>query len=105
MRAWSTPWSVCSPSSSMARDLENKLDTAYRTAVIVAVAMVASVLMYAAVVEFLRRMAPAEPSAASDMVELLRQIFRGLAFVTFLALAWLGTRTPQSEGDPQARLG
>lgn len=84
---------------------EKRFDNAYRATVVVAIAMVASVLMYAGIVEFLGRVSPAEPAAVPEMVPLLRQIFRGLALVTFLFLAWLGTRPAQSDGDPPARFG
>ncbi len=81
------------------------LERRYRTTAIVAVAMIASVLMYAGVVELLIRLAPASgPSAEAGTVELLRQVFRGLALFHFIALAWLGGRARRPEGQPPARL-
>lgn len=89
----------------MTPGLEETLDRTYRITVIVAVAMIASVLMYAGVVELLKRLAPASgPSAEPGTVELLRQVFRGLTLVHFLALAWLGGRARRPEGKPLARL-
>lgn len=89
----------------MTPDLEGKLDQAYRTAVFLAVAMIVSVLLYAGVVELLSRLAPSrEPAAAPATVEVLRNVFRGLALVNFLALAWLGGRARRPAGEPEARL-
>ncbi len=89
----------------MTPDLEGKLDQAYRTTVILAVAMIASVFLYAGVVELLPRLAPSgPPSGDAGTVGLLRQVFRGVALVNFLALAWLGGRARRPIGEPPVRL-
>jgi F0F1-type ATP synthase membrane subunit c/vacuolar-type H+-ATPase subunit K len=89
----------------VAPDLDDELSQAYRAAVILSVAMIASVLVYAGVVEILPRLAPAnEPAMDSETVELLRKLFRGLALVNFLAAAWLGGRPHRPAGEPLARL-
>ena len=74
----------------MALDLDHQLSQAYRAMVILAVAMIASVLIYAGIVELLPRLAPSSgASVEAGTVDLLRQVFRGLALVNFLALSWL----------------
>lgn len=89
----------------MTPDLEDKLDQDYRVTVIVAVAMIVSVFLYAGVVELLNRLTPsAGPTADPGTVEVWRKVLRGLALVHFLALAWLGRRTRRPEGEPSARL-
>jgi F0F1-type ATP synthase membrane subunit c/vacuolar-type H+-ATPase subunit K len=86
-------------------DLENKLGQAHRATVILAVAMIASVFIYAGIVELLPRLPPSsEPPAEPGTVELFRKIFRGLALANFLALAWLGGRARRPVGEPHARL-
>ena len=89
----------------MALDLEDKLSRAHRTTVILAVAMIVSVFIYAGIVELLPRLAPGSaPAAEPGTVELLRKVFRGLAWFNFLALAWLGSRVRRPVGEPVARL-
>jgi hypothetical protein len=86
-------------------DLEAELRQTYRATVILAAAMLVSVFVYAGVVDLLPRLAPSsEPSADPGTVELLRQVFRGLALVSFLALAWLGARVRRPASEPRARL-
>jgi hypothetical protein len=85
-------------------DVEEKLDQTYRVTLILAIAMIASVLMYAGVVELLSRLAPATPASDPETVELLRQVFRALALVQFVALAWLGGRARRPEGSTSERL-
>jgi hypothetical protein len=86
-------------------DLDDKLSQAYRAVVVLSVAMIASVVVYAGVIEILPRLAPAsEPGMEPATVELLRKIFRGLALVNFVAAAWLGGRPPRPAGQPPARL-
>jgi F0F1-type ATP synthase membrane subunit c/vacuolar-type H+-ATPase subunit K len=87
------------------RDLEDKLSQAYRTTVILSAAMIASVFVYAGLVELLPRLAPSSAAAAeAATVELLRKVFRGLALVNFLALAWLVNRAGRPVGEPLLRL-
>ena len=89
----------------MALDLEDELSQAYRTTVILAVAMIVSILVYAGVVELLPRLARGSaPAAEPETVELLRKIFRGLGLANFLALAWLGSRGRRPVGEAVARL-
>jgi F0F1-type ATP synthase membrane subunit c/vacuolar-type H+-ATPase subunit K len=89
----------------VAPGLEDKLSQAYRSTVILAVAMIASVLVYAGVVEILPRLAPAIEGAMDPAtVERLRKLLRGLALVNFLAAAWLGGRPQRPSGEPLARL-
>ncbi len=89
----------------MAPDLDDKLSETYRAAVILAVAMIASVLLYAGIVEILPRLAPgSEPGMEPATVALLRTLFRGLALVHFLAAAWLGGHPQRPAGEPSARL-
>ena len=89
----------------MTPDIEDKLEQSYRMTVILAVAMIVSVFIYAGIVELLPRLALShEPSAEPAMVELLRKVFRGLALVNFLALTWLGGRARRPVGEPLARL-
>jgi hypothetical protein len=86
-------------------DLDDKLSQAYRAVVILSVAMIASVLVYAGVVEILPRLAPAsEPPMEPVTVDLLRKLFRGLALVNFVGAAWLGGRPRRPAGEPLARL-
>jgi hypothetical protein len=67
--------------------------------------MIVFVFLYAGIVEILLRLAPSGgPPVDPDTVELLRQIFRGLALVNFLALAWLGGRARRPAGEPEACL-
>lgn len=88
----------------MTPDLEDKLNQVHRVTVIVAVAMIVSVFLYAGVVELLNRLDPsAGPFADPETVELWRQVLRGFALVHFLALAWLG-RARGAVGEPLARL-
>ena len=85
--------------------LDEELNRTYRATVILAVAMIASVFVYAGIVELLPRLAPPDASsAAPGPVELFRKVFRGLALANFLALAWLGARTRRPIGEPLARL-
>ena len=72
--------------------------------VILASAMILSILLYAGVVEILQRLAPSEPLAEPRTAELLRRIFRGLALANFLGIAWLRGRARQTKGEPLARL-
>lgn len=89
----------------MAPDLDAKLSQVYRATVVLALAMIASVLVYAGTVEILPRLAPSsEPAMEPATVERLRNLFRGLAIVNFLAAAWLGGRPHRPAGDPQTRL-
>ena len=89
----------------MALDLEDTLAQAYRATVVLAVAMIAPVFVYAGIVELLPRLAPySEPAMEPAMVGLLRNVFRGLALVNFLAAAWLGGRPPRPAGEALARL-
>jgi hypothetical protein len=86
-------------------ELEGKLDRAYRVTVILTVAMIVSVFLYAGIVEILPRLAPSgAPPMEPDTVEILRQIFRGLALVNFLSLAFLGKRAHRAEGEAFLRL-
>ncbi len=85
--------------------LEEDLNRTYRVTVILSLAMIVSVFIYAGIVELLLRLAPSsEPSAEPGTVELFRKVFRGLALVNFLALAWLGGRARRPVGEPLARL-
>ena len=85
--------------------LDEDLNRTYRATVILAVAMIASVFVYAGIVELLPRLAPSDGSSAEPgPVELFRKVFRGLALANFLALAWLGARARRPVGEPQARL-
>ena len=89
----------------MALDLDHQLSQAYRAMVILAVAMIASVLIYAGIVELLPRLAPSNgASVEAGTVDLLRQVFRGLALVNFLALSWLSGRARKPVGEPLVRL-
>jgi F0F1-type ATP synthase membrane subunit c/vacuolar-type H+-ATPase subunit K len=89
----------------VAPDLDDKLIQTHRATAILSVAMIASVLVYAGVVEILPRLAPAsEPDIAPATVELLRKLFRGLALVNFVGAAWLGGRPQRPAGEPLARL-
>ena len=74
-------------------ELDGKLEEAYRQTITIAGAMVVSVLLYAGVVAILNRLAPlTSPPADAGTVETLRQVFRGLALVHFLTVAWLAGR-------------
>ena len=89
----------------MTPELEDQLGQTYRVTVILAAVMIGSVFLYAGLVELLPRLDTAPgPSADSETVELVRQVFRGLALVNFLALAWLGGRIRRPVGEPVARL-
>jgi hypothetical protein len=67
--------------------------------------MVASVFVYAGIVELPPRLAPAsEPPMELVTVDLLRKLFRGLALVNFVGAAWLGGRPQRPAGEPLARL-
>jgi len=85
--------------------LDEDLNRNYLATVILAVAMIASVFVYAGIVELLPRLAPSsEVAAEPGTVELFRKVLRGLALVNFLALAWLGGRARRPVGEPLARL-
>ena len=85
--------------------LDEELNRTYRATVILAVAMIVSVFIYAGIVELLPRLAGSSESPVErGMVELLRKVFRGLALVNFVALAWLGGRARRPVGEPLARL-
>ena len=86
-------------------ELDGKLEEAYRQTITIAGAMVVSVLLYAGVVAILNRLAPlTSPPADAGTVETLRQVFRGLALVHFLAVAWLAGRPRQLEGPKPQRI-
>jgi hypothetical protein len=88
----------------VALDREGELSQAYRSTVILAVPMIVSVFVYAGIVELLPRLASSEPAAEPATIELLRNVFRGLALANFLAAAWLGSRPPRPAGEPRAHL-
>jgi hypothetical protein len=85
--------------------MKDEVEQVYRITAVVAVAMVVSACFYAGIVEFLTRTAPsAEPAAPQETIDLLRQVFRGLALLQFLALTWLRNRPHPGVGEPRARL-
>jgi len=91
-------------SSSMETELEEKLNQAYRVTAIIAGALVASVLVYAGVVELLDRLNPSVEPMDRATRHLLRQVFRGLSLASFPLLAWLRGRSGQPGAEPLARL-
>lgn len=89
----------------MTPGIDHQLDRVYRVTAIVSVAMVVSAVFYAGIVEILSRSLPSgEPVAERETIDLLRQIFHGLALVQFLVLVWLRGRSGRADGEPLARL-